>query len=147
LLTLKLNIKSISDSDFISNKVKQYNYAFHLLFKQIEESSNLDFINKIKSKFNLNDIEYRSLLSDVKSFYVRNEKIKHNKIDRINDLNSQIINFKLKPKSKKNIRKIFKLNNKIKYLNNLLNENIVFGGRKLLQQITHLYNKKHNISK
>jgi hypothetical protein len=56
------------DKTFIENKCNNYSYAFRRMYKMIDESSDVNFIIKFKNTFNLNDIEYRSLLNDVKSF-------------------------------------------------------------------------------
>lgn len=146
MTSLKLKIINNSDINFINNKVKNYNYAFHFLYKKLEESGDRELIDYIMKRFSLNDIEYRSLLSSVKSFYNRNEKDKNRKLKRISNIEIKILELNDKPKTKRNIRDLFKLNNKLVYLIKSVNNNIVFGGRKELQEISRLYNKINKIN-
>lgn len=134
MITLKLKIKNISDNTFIQNKCTNYSYAFRGMYKMIDESSDINFINKFKKTFNLNDIEFRSLLNDVKSFKERDLKQKEKQIQKIKELNKDI-------DSITNKHKKFKLLNRLSYLNKTVNQSIVFGGRKLLSNITNECNK------
>ena len=134
MITLKLHIKNTSDVVFIQNKCSDYSYAFRRMYKMIDESSDINFIMKFKNAFNLNDIEYRSLLNDVKSFKNRELKQKEKLTHKIDDLNKSIDFITNKHKK-------FKLLNRLSYLNKSINQNIVFGGRKILSDITNECNK------
>ena len=68
MLTIKLPITHCSKHSFLTDKMIQYNFAFRVMFKNIEESSTNNYIDNFKKRFNLNDIEYRSLKSQVESF-------------------------------------------------------------------------------
>jgi len=134
MITLKLYIKNISDVAFIQNKCNNYSYAFRRMYKMIDESSDVNFIIKFKKTFNLNDIEYRSLLNDVKSFKDRELKQKEKLLQKIKDISDNI-------DSITNKHKKFKLLNRLSYLNKSVNQNIVFGGRMILSNITSECNK------
>jgi hypothetical protein len=144
VITLKLNIKSISNSNYVYNKQLDYNHAFRKLYKNINKINNLEYLKFIKSKHNLNDIELRSLISEVKT---KHNQIKTNKSKLSEDIVALQLNIKyLKslPKTNKNIRKIFKLNNKLTYKNKLLSKDIVFGSKVLLKKLSYLNNNKVN---
>lgn len=134
MITLKLYITNISDNAFIKNKCVNYSYAFRRMYKMIDESSDANFINRFKETFNLNDIEFRSLLNDVKSYKDRNLKQKEKTIQKINEINKEI-------DTVANKHKKFKLLNRLSYLKKSINQDIVFGGRKLLKDITNECNK------
>lgn len=151
MLTIKLNIKSCSDFDYIHQKQKNYSHAFRILYKYYNNISNPDFIDSISNKFNLNQIETRSLIAEVKTRFnqttINKKELEENIINNQNKLN----NLKLElnnnnDKYSKNVlrRKIFKLNNKINLQNKRLSKDIVFGGYDLLKEISFLSNDKIN---
>ena len=83
MTTLKLYITDMEDANFIKEKQNNYSYAFRLLFKMIEESSDKSFIDRFMTRFNLNDIEYRSLLCEVKSRKERVNTARNKKQNKI----------------------------------------------------------------
>jgi hypothetical protein len=159
MLTIKLNIKETSNSDYIANKQQQYSFAFRKAWKNVDKIKNNTFLDLLKTKFNLTDIEVRSLVADVKTKF---EQTQTNKLDleetiidtqnEIITLEKEIDNFKNERdknvinKSKDSLnffrRKLFKLNKKLKHQNQSLPNDIVFGGRKLLSEISFLNNNK-----
>lgn len=139
MITRKFNIVNNNDRHFIKKKVENYSYAVKLMWKMLEEASNKDFIDKFKNRFNLNDIEYRSLKSSVEAKYNALKKNNENKLNEINDLE-----YKLTNNNKLTKRDKYKIFNKIAFLKQSIDNNIVFGGRNLLQKITREYNKKSN---
>lgn len=136
MITRKLHITSIDDASLILERCKQYSYAFRLLYKMIDESSDTAFIERFKERFDLTDIDYRSLVAMVKArrsaWDARNEEIS----TRIADLE-----YTLSEDSSMSNRKRYRLLNKVAYLRKSLDYNIVFGGRRLLADITREYNK------
>lgn len=136
MTTKKLYITSISDKEYIKNKCVQYSYVFRSLYKQFELSSDKEFISQFKEHFHLNDIEYRSLVSEVESFTKRKETDKNNKISRIKDLERQYDELT-------NSHRKWKVYNKIVQLKKSLNDDVVFGGRHILQQLTKEHNKEN----
>ena len=137
MITRKMKITYCSDFDFVKNKVKSYSYAMRLMCKMIDESSDNNFIAKFKTRFNLTDIEYRSLVADAKAKITSTETTNENKKKKIEELDKRLFNTKDLTKREK-----YKIFNKVAFLSRSLENNIVFGGRNLLQKITREYNKK-----
>ena len=129
---------------FIADKQQQYSYAFRFLFKTFDESCNQNLIDYIKQRFNLNEIEFRSLKSEVETFIKQNntqnkkkEKDILSKTKELTDLNSK----KSLTKKEKYFR--FKLIKKISFLTKSITQKPVFGGRKTLKHLSHLKNQIH----
>ena len=137
MITRKMKITYCSDFDFIKDKVKSYSYAMRLMCKMIDESSDNNFIAKFKTRFNLTDIEYRSLVADAKAKITSMETTNESKKKKIEELNKKLYEDKILTKREK-----YKIFNKVAFLTKSLENNIVFGGRNLLQKITREYNKK-----
>lgn len=147
MLTFNSDILECSDINYLINKQLNYSHAFRFLYKKIEESSDNNLEVYLCDRFNLTQVEYRSVIYEVTSFHkiiktsIKNkEKIITDKQKEFKILNSN------DKKSKKDIRKIFKLNKSITFLNNSIKNDVVFGGRKNLQEITRLNNKLNNLS-
>lgn len=142
MITIKLNIKNTTDSTFIKNKQLNYSYVYRKLYNNINFIDDKNYLSKFKIDFNLNDIEIRSLISEVKMKF-NQIKVGKEKLEKdIVDLEKEIIYLKTLQKSNKNTRKIFKLNNKLSYKNKLLSKDIVFGGKVLLKKLSFLNNNK-----
>ena len=137
MVTKKLKIVSISDMDLVKTKSNNYSYAFRFLFKTFDMSSDKNHINYVKDRFNLNDIEYRSLSSMVKAKLESIITNKKNITDRINDLTDKLNN-----DTKLSKRDKFKIFRKIQHLKRSINSDCVFGGKSLLRKIAREYNKK-----
>lgn len=137
--TITGHITYISDEKLVQNKVKTYTYAFHSLYKQFELSTDKNFIEMFKQQFQLNEMEYRSLVIDTKSFINREYTQCQQLIYDIEYLQYQLNNIQL------NKHKRYKLQQKLSYKQYKLNHNkkAVFGGKKLLQQITREHNRKN----
>lgn len=136
MLTRKMKIVSCSDVDFVANKVNQYNYAYHLLHKMVDESSDVDFINRFKERFGMVDIEYRSLVCEVKAKKNAMESSNKNKQSQIEYYEECLLE-----KHNPTNRDKYRLFNKIQYLKRSMSNEAVFGGRYLLQKITRECNK------
>jgi len=152
--SIKLNIKNLSDSVYVLNKQKQYSYAFRKLWNNYNEINNKEYFKYLQKRFSLTDIEVRSLISEVKTKFEQTLTNKSkteieiiNIENKIKDLKSEIRENKTKFSNKDLTRKLFKFNIKLRNLNKSLSNDIVFGGRKLLSEITHLSNDKTNNEK
>lgn len=66
MITESLDIEKILEEDynFIERKQWSYTSAFHYLYRKSDEEKNKHLIDHIKKTFHLNDIEYRSALSE-----------------------------------------------------------------------------------
>lgn len=137
MITRKLHIISCDNPDYIHNKQSNYSYAFRRLYKMLDESADKNFITKFKTTFNLNEIEYRSLLSQVKSFRNREIIQTQQKQERIVLLQDQICNNTSLSKRKK-----YKYYKSIFKLKKGLGKESTFGGRALQQRLTIECNKK-----
>lgn len=137
MITRKLHIKSIDNLAYIQNKQDNYSYAFRRLYKMLDSATDNNFIIKFKSTFNLNDIEYRSLLSQVKSFKDREITTWKGKRERITILTNRLNNDTDLTKRKK-----YKLHKTIQHLQNGLYRESTFGGRALQQRLTRECNKQ-----
>lgn len=141
MLTVSIKHKFISDESFLIKKQTNYSYAFRKIYMNITKLENITFQKDIQKKFNLNDIEFRSLVSQVKCKYEQTVTEKSNKEQRIVELTKEINGLIKLPKSIKTTRTLFKKRNKIKYLENSLSRDITFGGKETLQKLSRLHNK------
>lgn len=148
MITYKLHITSCSDSAYIKDKCTNYAYAYHLLYN-IPDASKIDksYIEYIKYRFNLTNIEYRSLCSEVIAAHKAEDAIMNNKKIELEDLKDDLLNEDLNKHDKfKTFRKIAKLESAINdYEKNGFN--CVFGSKYLLKSITSLHNKKNKLEK
>ena len=145
MLTTKNHITHCSDPEFILDKQQQYSYAFRFLYQTIEESSTLDYQNKFKLRFNLTDIEFRSVVNEVKSFIKKEESDKKNKQKKLEEKLEEYQELRSKPNlTKKENYKLFDLHNDIQFLTKSLTNKPVFGGRKNLQKVSYLNNTLHH---
>ena len=135
MTTKKLHITALSDSEFIREKMERYSYAFRLLYKMFDESADKAFMEKFKEKFMLNDIEYRSIVAEVKSFKKCEQTEKENKIEKIAELEELLY------KADTPKRKRFKFSKKIARLRKSLTREATFGGLELMRSITRECNK------
>ena len=117
-------------------KQQLYSYGFRRLYKMFEESCDAGFVSKFKEKFSLNDIEYRSLLAEVKSFKKREEAQKERKIEKINELQEELAN----PNISK--RERFKKMRSLAYHKRRLDKEPTFGNLNLQQRLTRECNKR-----
>ena len=144
MITIKLNIKSSSDLDYISSKENNYSYAFRNLYSNFHLIGDLLFINYLKVKFNLNEIEYRSLASEVKSKLSQINSFKEKSEEDIINLTKELSKLKSLPHSNLNNRKIIKLEKKLSYKSKQLSKDIVFGRLTNLRKLSFLNNDKEN---
>ncbi len=145
MITIKLDITSIDDVDFVYEKQKQYSYAFRKLYKHIDLINDKSFINKLKLNYNLSAYELNCLKVDVKTKFEQVKTNKENLEIDIVSIQKEIESLNQKEnKSKKDIRSLFKLDRKLQYKNKTLPKDITFGGVALLKEISYLSNDKEN---
>lgn len=101
-----------------------------------EESADKTFIDKFKEIFSLNDIEFRSLLSEVKSFKKREETDWKNKQNRIADLTESL------EKGNLTKRERFKIMRSIAYLSRRIGKETCFGGLITQRKLTRECNRQ-----
>lgn len=136
MITRKLHISEIDNASFVQERCRQYSYAFRLMFKMFDESSDPEFAERFMQRFGLKDIDYRSLQSQVKAKKDAEATQKEKIEERISELEDALAN-----DSKLTDFKRYKIHRKIAHLRKSLGNNPVFGGRKLLASITKEYNK------
>lgn len=144
-----ITINDENDKQFVLNKQKQYSYAFRLLYKNIHRISDTDYINTLINKYKLSRYEFNCLIIDVKAKLDAITKNKENGEQKIIDLEDDIKDLKQsKYKTKKIIRKVFKLQNKLEYHKSRLSKDITFGKLETLRKLSYLNNDKvNNINK
>lgn len=65
MVTQKLHIKSMECSELVRRKQSNYSYAYRKLAKWFDCAKDVEFIQFLCEKFELNEIEFRSLVSMV----------------------------------------------------------------------------------
>jgi hypothetical protein len=147
LKTIKLHIKKCDDFDFILNKKQNYSYAFRICYRYFNLIDDIDFSKNIKERYNMTDIEYRSLKNEVSSFVSKTAKNKEKTEEKIVTITEKINKIKnLKEKSKKDLRKLYKLNKKLSYHNKSLGKDVCFGDKRTLRKISEYNNIINNYS-
>ena len=131
MLTFKFRIKYINKEgdEFISTLQKKHSIAFRKLYCNAELISDKSFINEIISKYIHSNKAYEYLAIESLSLKKREDKSKER-------IKKSIIKLyeKLRLETKLNLQ--IKLQRKISSLNKSLSSHVVFGGRKLLQDVT-----------
>ena len=142
MITIKLKIKSCTDFDYITQKQLNYSFAFRLLYNHINLINDTNYLFNIKKLYILNDIEIRSLISEVKTKFNLIKTGKEKLETNIVNINNEIKNLLTLPKSNKLNRKLFNLNKNLVYKNKILSKDIVFGKLSLLRKLSYLNNNK-----
>lgn len=154
--TIIYNIKSNTDSEFIEQKLDNHAYCTRLIYKKLEESTDKELISYCKTRFNLNDIEIRSIISNAtqirNSFLSKVKKTEEEIIDleedivslekKISDLKAKKVTEKRTKKLKELKKDLFNFNMKLARKRKFVKSDIVFGSRKLLSDISYLSNDK-----
>ncbi len=135
MLTLKLKISSISDSELLSEYVSGYTGLFYKLYNNPELMCDDVFIKKNLSE-KIDKSIYENCVTDVKTKLSQRETKIKNDNKEIEYIEKLLLknNFK----TKKELRKKYKLINKLSRLKRNLNKDITFGGKSLLREITKL---------
>lgn len=147
MISIPLYIKECIDVDFIDVKQGNYSYAFHKLYANNHKTDDKKFANYIQKKYAMTDIEFRSLQSDVANKFEQTNTNKQNQEERIMNTVYDLKEACTKEKSNKTTRTKFKKHNKIKQLECSLPQNITFGGKQNLRELTRLHNNIQVIKK
>jgi IS605 OrfB family transposase len=150
MLSLKLPIIHNSDASFVEDKMKQHGYAFRYMLKTLDISGNREYDDKTKNEFGLNDTEYSSLETVVKTFFKQCETNRKKLLKRIETKQEELDELFKKRNDKKELTKkekhsVHKLQTLLPRLRSSLNNKPVFGGRKNLQHLTHLHNQYNKL--
>ena len=135
MITRKLHIKSCSDSAYIKRKQENYSYAFRRLYKMLDSSTDGEFIAQFKETFDMKDIEYRSLVMQIKSFKEKELTTYKEKERRIANLDKRLAEGNMTD------RQVYKAYRTIRLLSAGIGRESTFGGRTLQQQLTRECNK------
>lgn len=141
MITIPVHIKECNDLPFISGKQKKYSYAFRSVYSSSHKIKDKEFELHIRKKFTLTDIEYRSLVSDVENKIAQTNTNKENQEVRMMEITQDIEQLNENKKSNSITRKKFKKHKKYRELENSLPQNITFGGKQTLRELTRLHNK------
>lgn len=140
MITIPLHIKECNDIDFIANKQENYSYAFRKVYTNYHKINDKKFAEYIQKKYKMTDIEFDSLQSNVTNKFEQTKTNKSNKEERTMNLSFDLKEISEKEKSNRNIRMMFKKHNKIKQLEYSLLQDITFGGKQTLRELTRLHN-------
>jgi IS605 OrfB family transposase len=149
LLTLKLKIKNLNETDetVIKQFQQSYSYAFRKLYVNYFDTNYKELSKKIEKEFQLNSWFIHSLQIEVETKIEQtktNKKQLESKIlflhKAINLLNSK------QSLNKKEKQNLYKLNKKLIETNKTLSKNLVFGGKANLKEISKLHNKVQNFT-
>lgn len=140
--TYKLDIKSISNTQYIEEKQIQYSHAMRTMYKSFNKLDDSEYIKFIKNKFNLNDIEYRSIRSQFETKFAQIKTNKSNLENEIILLEEKIKELrKIEKRTSEQTKDLFKAKGKLDNKTSSLSNDIVFGTRSVLSYYTHLCNK------
>ena len=143
MLDLKLDIKSISDFDFVKEKREMFSFAVRHIYKSVHYKEKVKLINEAKKKFGLNDIEARSAYSEAKMRFDQAQSAKEETERRIEKIEKELGKLGKKKSTKdKDIRRAFKLHKRLAQLDKSLAKDITFGAKSTLERISYLSNFK-----
>ena len=130
---IKLHIKKLSNPGLITRDMNNYTNAFMLLYKMLDTASDMEFMKRFKQRFNLTDIAYRSLASEVKA--ARNQDITNDneRRERIEELTETL--------GKTEPEKRYRIYRKITDLKRRVGKERTFGGLSKLREISKECNK------
>lgn len=145
MLTVKFDIQFTNDADklFVSQKQRNYSYAFWRLYKHYDLVSDVEFLSRLSADYKLYGYEISCLKIDVKTKISQTTTQKDKLSTEIVSIEKEINTLRSKQhRTKKETWKLFKLNNKLVYKNRNLPKDITFGSRALLKPISFLNNDK-----
>ena len=144
MITLKLKIKTLSDKELVEKKQQEYSYAFRKLYsglqKELSEDQQKHLFANIQEEYNLDSWEFISLKKQVETKIKQGKTLRENAQMEIALINKELESNDLTPKQR------YKKYNRICHLNNILNSDIVFGGKKLLSDYNKMCNLKGKTS-
>lgn len=147
--TLVFTYNSCSNKNYIQQRLINFSCCLRYLYKNYNKISDKDILSYCKSKWELNDIEVRSVVCEVKQIKTGFDLKKKKVGDEINELQDKLFFIedeisKTTSKVKKKKLKLisFKIKNKIDYKERFLCSDICFGSKSLLGKLGYLNNDK-----
>ena len=132
---MKLHITRLENEDFVREKQVRFSNALVLLYNRLDESEDKDFIRRVMERFQLNDIEYRSVKASAKA--AREQDLTRDKQlqERIQSISQDLLNDEVP------YHKRFKMSNRIQRIKRRIGKPQVFGGVETLRELTRECNK------
>jgi len=141
MLAIKLHIKEVSDYPFLRKKREDFSCAMRYAYVRIHLHKKAELLPMIKERFEMNDIEARSVYTEAKAKFEQTKKGKENIEGRLVEIGKELKKLSKKGhKSEKDVRREFKLNQKKVALGQSLGKDITFGGKHRLRRISYLSN-------
>ena len=133
--TLKLHITHLDNEDFVHEKQIRFSNALVFVYNRLDECEDKEFIHRVMERFQLNDIEYRSVKAAAKA--AREQDLTRDKQlqERILSISQDLTNDEV-PRHKR-----FKMFNRIQRLTRRIGKPQVFGGVQTLRELTRECNK------
>ena len=133
--TLKLHITHIEGEDFVREKQIRFSNALILVYNRLDESEDKNFTRCVMERFQLNDIEYRSVKSDAKAAREQDATRDKQFAERIQSISEDLLSNEVP------YHKRFKMFNRIQRLQRRIGKPQVFGSVQTLRELTRECNK------
>ncbi len=134
--TIKLHITHLEGEDFVREKQVLFSNALILVYNRFDESEDKEFIRRVMERFQLNDIEYRSVKSDAKAAREQDTTRDNQFAERILSISEDLHNNEVP------YHKRFKMFNRIQRLQRRIGKPQVFGSVQTLRELTRECNKE-----
>ncbi len=133
--TLKLHITHLEDKDFVREKQIRFSNALILVYNRLDECDDKNFIRCVMERFQLNDIEYRSVKAAAKAAREQDATRDKQFAERIQSISEDLLNNEVP------YHKRFKMFNRIQRLQRRIGKPQVFGSVQTLRELTRECNK------
>lgn len=140
MLTIDLNISSISDSNLLDLYISDYTEVFYKFYKHPERMCDDEYHEYVLNNYHLDRSILDCLISDVSTSLKQDETSIKKKQARIIEINELL---KDDYPAKKDKRNKFKLIRKLAELKRNISNKRTFGGKALLREITKLSQNKN----
>lgn len=141
MLTLKLKINKSSDIEQINNFIYGYTGLFYKLYNNPELLYDQTFIKENLNEY-IDRSTYQCCIKDVLVSLKHHQTSKDKKVKQQKEISKLLERNNFNTTKEKRFK--YKLIKKLAYLNRTINNDIVFGGKVLLQEITKLSQNKSN---
>jgi len=135
MLTAKLDITYISDEELLTGYTSSYTGLFYKMYNNQDLMGNRTFIDSELNE-HIDRSIYEFCVSDVKNKLKQHLTLKEKKLKEIEDISKELDENKFK--TKWGFKRKYKLINKLAFLNRTINNDMCFGGKALLREITKL---------
>lgn len=133
--TLKLHITHLENKDFVREKQVRFSNALILVYNRLDECDDKEFICRVMERFQLNDIEYRSVKAAAKAAREQDATRDEQLVERIQSISEDLVNNEVP------FHKRFKMFNRIQRLQHRIGKAQVFGSVQTLRELTRECNK------